>query len=1144
MKDKKIVCLIMSLLLVVAAIAPVIAYAEEKEGVKIVSTTPEDGSTGVAPMGLAMEVAFNSPMDPATLSTATISSEPAAISAVVPDKTNTSKCTIYFTALEINTKYKVMFSKQIKAASGERLQKAEVEFQTSAKYPQHHQIVNGDMENTAHLNMFELAGASKNVLSYQKEDENTILKFNPGWAGAGVGQYVYLEPGKTYEMRAKIKSTTSQMVRMIMSYVSLSEGASNWWHPIVSKTLPADQWVEFSGTVTIPEDLSYDHDRLIRITAQNKGQIIYIDDWQFFETGFDVPMPKTARAEEKQLETYISAEENNKIEQMVALGVFEADALEKADLTVTRLDAAVYMGRIAGVTETASLPTEFLDLDGVRKRDAAQALVDMGIMKGFGQYFYPDNNISVEEVLESTVNLLGYGPMAAKTGYTNAVINLKLSKDVKAKSGAITYSDFAKILANAMETDAMNNNGTVAKGNTLLWRNLKIKEMRGIVTETEYTDIYGVSKAQKGKIVIDGVSYKVTFDTYGLEGKRVKFFTKEINNENFILYITEINTLNNIINIDWKDIEKYSDSEYVYVNEKNKRKKVSLAHNKKLIYNGVALGDSETEDLAVYYGNVELIDNNLDNRYDVVRVENIDTYVVKAVDHANFIIYDEYETKVLDLKNAETIVVEENGEKAQFGNIIPGKVVSVVKSKDGSFAKLYISDKKIESTVGRIAGSGSDMTIVLYDYIHGDGASIKAPLHPSYTGTKDARENGSDFLGQNVVVLTDHMGYAVSVTYGVGVNNWQWGYIVDAYNGPKDFDEITEILLYDESGKFNVYNCAKKVNVNGKLEELSKVVSAINGGVDNVIPQVIRFRKNADDEITQILSVEDPEKRLTKVTGSGIYYSTLKTLGYKTTLSSTSIPVFAVPSDKDELKKEYKFVCSTASEYLANEKEYNFEAYSIDGNELNAELVVLIDRPTKSTDSWTLGMVMDIMQSMDESGEIRYEIAVQNTGSKYTAIVYPDRIDINNLSGINKEDTGLQVKIGDIVMYQNNPSGVVDNMSLLFSHSHRAPIVEGDAVVGYEEPAKKLYTSEKKKGYRSIFGTVKKRKGDLISIMPSGSTDEEKCEVYDLSAYSKVLVFDSARGKTYIGSRADVFENNEVVAVSNYGGATLMAVYK
>ena len=80
-----------------------IAYAstktEKEAGVTIISTTPEDGSMGITPMGTKMEVTFNMPMDANSLSKTTISSVPNAINAVVPDPKSPARCTIYFSAL-------------------------------------------------------------------------------------------------------------------------------------------------------------------------------------------------------------------------------------------------------------------------------------------------------------------------------------------------------------------------------------------------------------------------------------------------------------------------------------------------------------------------------------------------------------------------------------------------------------------------------------------------------------------------------------------------------------------------------------------------------------------------------------------------------------------------------------------------------------------------------------------------------------------------------------------------------------------------------------------------------------------------------------------------------------------------------------
>ena len=402
----------------------------DKSGVSIVSTTPEDGSLGITPMGTKMDVTFNMPMDAATLSNTTISSAPNAVSAVVPDEKSPTRCTIYFSALELDTEYKIMFSKQIKSASGERLEKTEVSFRTAAEYPKHHQIVNGDMEDKTHLNMFELAGASSKAVAYVNEGENSVLKFTPQWAGAPVGQNVYIEPGKTYEMRAKIKSTTSQMVRVIMNYVSLSEGESNWWHPIISKTLPANEWVEFSGTVTIPADLSYDHVRQMRITAANKNEVIYIDDMQFFEMGYDVPMPKESVAAEKETKTYVAADIDEALEFMVGVELFDEAVLEKKDNYISRVDAAVALGKFMGVPAIGDKESQFTDLAGVKNSGIVNALADMGILSGYGKNFYPNNNISYKDVIKAVAKILGYHVMLDQSGHAYTAHRLGLDEGV------------------------------------------------------------------------------------------------------------------------------------------------------------------------------------------------------------------------------------------------------------------------------------------------------------------------------------------------------------------------------------------------------------------------------------------------------------------------------------------------------------------------------------------------------------------------------------------------------------------------------------------------------------------------------------------------------------------------------------------
>ena len=1122
------------------------AFAQDTEesGVCIVSTTPEDGSLGITPMGAQMEVIFNMPMDAASLSRSTISSEPNAISAVVLDEKMPTRCIIYFSALELDTEYKIMFSKQIKSVSGERLAKTNISFRTSEEYPKHHQIVNGDMEDKTHLNMFELAGASSKAVSYVNEGGNSVLKFDPQWAGAPVGQNVYVEPGKTYEMRAKIKSTTSQMVRLIMSYVSLSEGESNWWHPIVSKTLAPDEWVEFAGTVTIPADLSYDHIRQLRITAANKNEVIYVDDWQFFETGYDVPIPKVVAAGEKKTKTYVSSGIDEALETMIGMELFDETVLEKKDEYISRIDATVALGKFMNWMSVDSKENAFVDLAGVKNAGLVSALADKGIISGYGKYFYPNNNISYSDVIKAVSTILGYDMILQEYGYIYTASKLKLNTGVSNTSGAITYSDFAKIISNAAEVNVMDNDGS---GNYTVSNRkardvfLKIYKGQGIISATEYSDLYGIETARDAHVIIDDEQYKVTCDTYGWEGRYVEYYYKVENDEKIIVQIAGLSSLNNILILDATDISNYSSNKYYYYDQNEKTRTARVASNKKFIYNGKALGSYTVDDMKPTYGNVELIDNNRDGVYDIVRVENLDTYVVHAVNHMDYKIYDEYETndeyetKSLDLGNSNKIIVEENGEASKFGNITIGSVVSAAVSKDNSVAKLYLSKTTLEGSIGEFQNNATEIEMAIYDEIHQAGISKTFQLHPLYKGVQNARTNAVNFIGENVVVLFDYTGCAVAVNFTSG-SAWKWAYLIDAKLINKSFDYEVLFKIFSEDGVHSITPAAQVVRVNGTPKKAEKIIEALENGA----AQMLRIRFNSNGEISEVLTAGSGEKNMKKFTGSNYtYFSAIRSLGYKVALTDTSIPVFSVPSSLSGAE-EYQFVCSTASSYLINEKKYSFEAYSFDGNDLNVECIVLKDREVRNTDSWNIGIITQIVNTIDENDEAYQKLTIQNSSSNYTAKVYKERVNLANLDGI-ATGSGLKAKVGDIVMYQNDAQGLVSTMKLLYSASGTGT----------------LYTSSNPSGtagsaYRAVAGKVLLNENGYIQLLPHNTEDNaENYEVFNAGQYSKVLCVNSTAGnKVSTVQATEIYDETcdgdgvDIVVVSAWGGATLMAIYR
>ena len=143
--------------------------------------------------------------------------------------------------------------------------------------------------------------------------------------------------------------------------------------------------------------------------------------------------------------------------------------------------------------------------------------------------------------------------------------------------------------------------------------------------------------------------------------------------------------------------------------------------------------------------------------------------------------------------------------------------------------------------------------------------------------------------------------------------------------------------------------------------------------------------------------------------------------------------------------------------------------------------------------------------------------------------------------------TGLKAEIGDIVMYQNDAQGMVNNMKLLYKADK----------TGNKNATGTWYTSANPSSnsgssYRLVAGKVMLNKNGYIQVLPHNAEDTaDNYEVHNAGLYSKILVVDNdAPKKVAIAQLTDVYDEIcgddgvNVVVVSAWGGATLMAIYR
>ena len=366
---------------------------------------------------------------------------------------------------------------------------------------------------------------------------------------------------------------------------------------------------------------------------------------------------------------------------------------------------------------------------------SAEALAkEMGMIEGDAEY-KGQSTLTVSEALKISVIALGYKPVLGTDGnYVKKATELGIAKGISAKGDVKLKQDVAADILYAMIDAAPmvrtfgGKNGAayeVAYDETLLSINRDIYEVKGLLTGTESTSIYGKDgDTNEGYIILDDVTYYVGEDNYdGLLGKNVIAYVQETDeSEDAALYVFEAEGRNQTLIIDTDDITEIGDSiSYItYYQAKTKTKKINIVASPRVFYNGLFLEDYVENDFKS--GTLELIDNNSDNKYDVIKITSYQTIIVEAIDSSEKVIKNRYrfpgnldEIKLNELENSEIKfrIFDRLGAKVNFDAIKVDDVLSVARSRDGKMLDIYISGN--DKVSGTITGLNSAEGLVFID---------------------------------------------------------------------------------------------------------------------------------------------------------------------------------------------------------------------------------------------------------------------------------------------------------------------------------------------------------------------------------------------------------------------------------------------
>lgn len=649
-------------------------------------------------------------------------------------------------------------------------------------------------------------------------------------------------------------------------------------------------------------------------------------------------------------------------------------------------------------------------------------------MIGVGETFNEGEQISTAEAARYAVGLLGYNTKAESyggypEGYIRTASELKITTGIAVdEKTKLNQSDYTKILYKMLDAEPMGvtfkdsaaGAMKVRKGETLLSIYRDIYKINGLQTADENTSLYSESGEGDGYIAVDDTRYAISDNiTDTFIGRNVTVFYKEDNgNYPQIMSITQRASKNDIITVDAEDIQNIADDFSVieYENEKSNIKKLKIDSVPKVIYNGVFYGAYTKADLMPDEGNLCLIDNNSDGKYDVIIVTSYEIVVNENVDKSDYIIYNKYKfegcSSSINIKDAvenEKILIYKNGVRIELNDIKQGDILAVATSKNtsGQIVSIYVSSESVSGTVTRIDSDENEIDI--------GGTTYK---------TDNAFRGYIEKGNKELKTQNEYIIYLDAFNKAAYFKSVMDNAYVMLYRVYEDYDADRYYAQYmDLNGEWRTSDLAKKV----KVDDVSYTpAAAYESALQGISPQVVKLKENSKGEIKSIdfAEISQNENIFTKTAENNLIYRAGPKCFDLSIYLEDDAKVFIIPKNKKE--KEGYYVINSAGNFKADAR-YTITAYDLDKYGFTHLLSMNEndDWTSVNTSSTLFLVTKKIVKLVDD------EVLPAITGNYG---------DFCNITVVGKNsNTFDNVKKGDIVNVHLGSSGKVDYVKKLYS---------------------------------------------------------------------------------------------------------------
>ena len=450
----------------------------------------------------------------------------------------------------------------------------------------------------------------------------------------------------------------------------------------------------------------------------------------------------------------------------MGLEVLKEEDFENLGESMTRKEAVKLVIKLLGyeVLLASNTTSTFADVpNGSEYVPYIETAKQIGLVIGDNHgNFNPDENITLDQYVCILIRALGYGEVAENrggfmTGYTDLASQFGLFRgikpggNIKANFYIMTENAFNVNLLTLLDTNAIEHETLLES----VMNRLDLITGEGVVYGNETYPLGETVDVDDERVKIgDTIFHKGSLDVEPILGQKVRYFAKDLGGSYEITHVYP-EDYNETLILKENDIEGFDGSILSYYNEDGKEKKVSIdtvEHH--YLINNRPVSTLNALDLV---GSIKLINNDNDNQYEVVMIENSTTHKIIEIDsklgHISLQKEDWYVDgdmlAISDLygikEDKEVVILNASGEKIAFSDLKVGNVIDIYLSQDKKYIKIAVNENVVEGKITLIGG-GNEVTLGIGEKEY--SASVSSKGIPAFNGSY-LNDEGKFYLNSN-----------------------------------------------------------------------------------------------------------------------------------------------------------------------------------------------------------------------------------------------------------------------------------------------------------------------------------------------------------------------------------------------------------